>query len=313
MQRARTSDARPAATSSASRSDAAPLPASAPAGTIWMNGRLLPASEARVSVFDRGFLFGDGVYEFIRFFDRIGVGMDLHVRRLRTSLRLTGIEGFDADTLPALCMALLDANGLADATIYVQVTRGEAAQRSHVPVPGMTPTVVAIATPAGGLSTLRAPEAVRAVLLPDQRWLRCEIKSTSLMGNVLAAMVASQRGADEAILHRDGLVSEGGSTNTIVASGGALATPSIADGPPILHGVSRAQALEAARGTGIVVTERRITTDELRRADEIMITSSRRLLSAVVELDGAPVGTGRAGPLALRLFELMRSGLHSAP
>lgn len=298
----------------ASSPPASSRPASAPADIVWLDGRLTPIGEARVGILDRGFLFGDGVYELIRFFDGVGVGMDLHVRRLETSLRLARIEGFDADAVPRLCETLLRANDLVDASIYVQVTRGAAAQRTHVPPPGLRPTVMALATSAAPLDSLRGPEPVRAVVLPDERWLRCEIKTISLMGNVLAAMAAAERGADEAILHRDGVLSEGGSTNVFLwTRSGRLATPATNDGPPILHGVSRLQLIEAARREGIAVEERRIHVEELVDAEEVMITSSRRLLSSVVELDGRAIGphggaSGAfgAGATARRLFELIR-------
>lgn len=284
-----------------------------PAGIVSLNGALMPIGEARIGIFDRGFLFGDGVYELVRFFDRVGVGMKLHTQRLETSLRLARIRGFDALRLPALCMELLHANDLQDASVYVQITRGAADHRSHIPPPGMRPTVMAIATPAPGFDTLVAPDAVRAVLLPDERWMRCEIKTISLMGNVLAAMTATEHGADEAILHRDGVLSEGGSTNVFLWLRGTLVTPSITEGPPILHGVTRAQLIEAAESAGIPVEQRCVRVEELASADEIMITGSRRLLSSVVELDARPVGTSATRrPAAQQLFDLLRPRLHSA-
>jgi len=296
--------------------------AQVPANIVLLDGRLVPIGDARVSVLDRGFLFGDGVYELVRFFDRVGVGMDLHVRRLERSLELARISGFDATTLPALCDELLCANDLHDATVYLQVTRGAAPTRAHVPPREMRPTVMALATPAPGAAELTGPDTVRVVLLPDDRWLRCEIKTLSLMGNVLAAMTAAERGADEPILHRDGVLSEGGSTNVFLWLNGRLATPAITSGPPILHGVSRAQLVEEAQRAGIAVEERAVRVDELQRADEVMITSSRRLISSVVEIDGhqitgaAPLAPGaRAGharPMAQRLFDLLRPRLHSA-
>lgn len=283
-----------------------------PAPIAWINDALVPIERAQVSVLDRGFLFGDGVYELVRYFDGVGVGMELHERRLARSLDLARIGGFDASRLPAIGDALLGANDLRDATVYLQVTRGAAPSRAHVPPPSIRPTVFALAAAAPPLSALDGPEPVRAILLPDDRWRRCEIKTISLMGNVLAAMDANEQGADEAILHRDGLVSEGGSTNVFAWSRGRLITPAAGAWPAILRGVSRDQLIDAARDDGIEVEQRPLPVDELRRADEIFITSSRRLLSAVVELDGNPVGPGVPGAAATRMFDLLRPRLHSA-
>lgn len=278
----------------------------------WLNGSLVPVGEARVSVLDRGFLFGDGVYELVRFFDGVGVGMELHERRLDASMHAARITGFDASRLSAICEQLLHANDLVDATVYLQVTRGAASTRAHVPPAVMTPTVFALATAAPPISALQGPEPVRAVLLPDERWQRCEIKTISLMGNVLAAIDASGRGADEAILHRDGVISEGSSTNVFLWRRGELVTPAAGSVPAILRGVSRAQLIDAAREEGVPVEERAVTVEELRSAEEIFITSSRRLLSSVVSLDGRPIGDARVGAMAQRLFGLLRPRLHSA-
>lgn len=303
----------------------------APAEQVWLNGKVRALHEARVSVLDRGFLFGDGVYELVRVFDRIGVGMELHQRRLERSLQLARIDGFDAGELPTICEALLDANGIDNGTVYLQVTRGAAPQRSHVPPAGLQPTVLALASSAPSLAELMGPDRVRIVLLPDERWLRCEIKTISLLGNVLAAMRAAELGADEPVLHRDGILSEGGSTNVFLRRGERLITPGTEDGPPILHGVTRAMVIDAARSEGVEVDERRVRIEELVDADEVMITSSRRLLSIVAEIDGVPTrsaarlqtasATGSLGdaPIAVdsdawapRLFELLRPRLHSA-
>lgn len=281
---------------------------------VFINDRLVDERDATISIFDRGFLFGDGVYELIRFVAcgggaehaRYGIGMGLHVARLHRSLGLAGIRGFDAARLPRICHELLDANGLLDASVYVQVTRGAGRSRSHVPTEEVPPTVVAIATAAEPLERLREPSCVRAVTLEDQRWKLCQIKTISLMGNILALLEADRQGAQEAILHRDGLVGEGAYTNVFVARDGALATPPVDDDPPILHGVTRSDLIDAAERLGIPLAVRPIALDELRSADEVMITSSRRLVSAVVSLDGAPVGDGRAGPIARRLFAALR-------
>ncbi len=284
---------------------------------IYLNGSILDPSQAHISVLDRGFLFGDGVYEVVRFFDRLGVALELHTRRLERSLALAGIRGFDADSFPRICEALLSHNGLQNATIYLQVTRGVATARSHIPSAEMIPTVVAIATAAEPLSDLREVQEVAAITAEDLRWRLCEIKTISLMGNVLHLIEADAKGASEAILHRAGFVGEGAYSNVAISLDGVFITPPVADEPPILHGTARADLLSAAQRIRVPSMSRRVTLDELRRADEIMISSSRRLVSSVVNLDGVRVGTGHAGPISKALFQeccrSIQSALHARP
>jgi D-alanine transaminase len=298
---------------------------------VWLDGRLVDERSASVSVYDRGFLFGDGVYELIRFFRaapstgtrRHGVAMDLHVERLRRSLGLARIAGFDASELPAICAAVLDANDLDDASVYVQVTRGAAGSRAHVPQGPMKPTVFATASACEPIEQFTRPAAIRAVTLEDLRWKMCRIKTISLMGNILALLDADERGASEALLWRtiDGVphVGEGAYTNVFAVIDGVLVTPPVEDDPPILHGVTRADALALADrvelvrslGAGFVdglrTEVRPIPLDELRAADEILVTSSRRFASGVVELDGRPVGDGTVGPVTRAVFDLLRN------
>lgn len=273
---------------------------------IYLNGRIVDERDAHISVLDRGFLFGDGVYELIRYFDGFGVGEDAHARRLARSLELAKIRGFDAQQLGAIARSTIAANGLTDAIVYLQVTRGAGTIRSHVPNEPLTPTVVAIATPGEPLVSLLAPSQVSAVTAEDMRWKLCEIKTISLMGNILHLLEADAHGANEAILHRDGFVGEGAYSNMAFVSGKTLVTTPITEDPPILHGTARADLLAAARELGLPVEVRRVRVEELAQADELMITSSRRFVSAVVRLDGRAVGNGQTGPLTGRLFEVMR-------
>lgn len=283
---------------------------------VHLNGRLIDERDAHVSVLDRGFLFGDGVYEVVRFFARYGVGIDAHATRLARSLSLARIDaarhGFDPSALGELCASLLEANALEDAIVYLQVTRGAARSRSHVPTEALAPTVFAMATPAPPLSTLVAPQEITAVTAEDTRWTRCEIKTTALMGNILHLLEAADSGAAESILHRGGVVGEGAYSNVAIVSRGVLATPPIDEDPPILHGTARADLLRAARNAGIPCEVRAVTLDELLRADEVMITSSSRLVSAVVRLDGRPVGDAACGPRTARLFAAMRADIETA-
>ncbi|MBU3728851.1 MAG: hypothetical protein FGM37_06325 [Phycisphaerales bacterium] len=282
--------------------------ASAPAVRVWLNGQLTAAHEAHVSVFDRGFLFGDGVYELVRFFGGRPVGMDLHVARLARSLELARIEGFDAHSFPAICSALMRDAELRDAAVYLQVTRGAASTRTHLPPAGLAPTVFAYAMPCAGIEELATLHLCGAALVPDRRWERCEIKTVSLMGNILGMLEGQAHGAEEAIFHRDGLVSEGASTNVLIVRGGEIATPPVDSAPPILHGVMRARMIEACVDAGIRCTVRPVAVDELRSADEILLTASKRMLSSVATLDGTTVpGARGASALAPRLLDALRA------
>jgi len=274
----------------------------------WVNGQLVPEERAQVSVLDRGFLFGDGVYELVRYFDGTGVALDLHAARLARSLELARIEGFDAMRLGAVARELLEANGLRDASVYLQVTRGAGASRSHMPQPGLVPTVVALTSATPALAAFAAPDALRAIVRPDLRWHRCEIKTVSLAANILSLIEAQAAGADECILVRDGLVGEGAYTNVAVVAGGTLVTCPLGDGAaPVLHGTMRCWMLEAAREAGMPHEVRRVREDELHAADEVLVQSSRRLVAGVVSLDGRRVGDGAPGPACRALFAAMRA------
>lgn len=275
---------------------------------VYLNGSIVDERDAHISVLDRGFLFGDGVYELLRFFDGFGVGVDAHARRLARSLELARIRGFDAAELGAIARSLLDANGLRDGVVYLQVTRGAGKVRAHVPTEPLVPTVFAMATPAEPLASLVAPQEVAVVTAEDMRWKLCEIKTLSLMGNILHLLDADAHGATEAILHRDGFVGEGAYSNLALVKNGTLVTTPIAEEPPILHGTARADLLAAARNAGIPAEIRKVRLAEVAAADELMITSSRRLVSAVTKLDGKPIGNG-AGRITRALFTQMRDDI----
>jgi D-alanine transaminase len=274
---------------------------------VHLNGRLVPEHEARVSAWDRGFLFGDGVYEYVRYFAGVGVALDLHEARLARSLALTGIAGFDPASLGRIARELLEANGLRDAGVYLQVTRGAGTTRSHVPTPGLVPTAFAFAAPSAPIESFTQPESMRAIVRPDMRWHRCEIKTIALAGNVLALIEAQAAGADECILVRDGLVGEGAYTNAAIVKGGTLVTPPVDDGAaPVLHGTMRHWMLDAARDAGVPAEVRRIREEELHGAEEVLVQSSRRLVAAVTHLDGSQVGAGEPGRACRALFRAMR-------
>lgn len=270
---------------------------------VHLNGQLVPASEARVSVFDRGFLFGDGVYEGLRAFGGWVRCAQDHAARMQAGLDEAGIR-WDASQLPALCAELLAGNGLADAFLYWQVTRGtpEADEpvRARLPGPRTRPTVFGYCLPTPGADSLDEPDACAARTVADERWLRGHVKSTSLMGNVMAAMEAASAepdGAAEALLVRGGFVSESCATNIFIAlhdrDGGGLVTPPV--GPvSILDGVTRRIVLGLRPDCRLEM----VPAECLGRAREIFLVGTLTTVRSVVSLDGRPVGGGGVGPEA---------------
>lgn len=274
----------------------------------WLNGEIVEAEEARISPFDRGFLFGDGVYEVVQYFNRVGVGVDLHIERMRKSLSRARISGFDPEAaLPQIGESLLERSDLHDALLYVQVTRGAQIPRTHLPRPGLRPTVFGYAIAGPSIAELEQPRTIKTIVLPDDRWRHCAIKSISLIANILAAMEGEGRGAQEVILHRDGFITEGSMTNVFVIEGGRIATPPIDTEPSILAGVTRALVIEAAASMRQAVEERPVRVQELASADEVFVASTRRLIDAVGSIDGRTIGNGGPGTLTAALFERLRA------
>ena len=290
---------------------------------VHLNGELVPLERARISPLDRGFVFGDGVYEGLRSCDLRTRGVDRphivalgrHVQRMDSCLREIGIRGFDASGLGRMSLELLEANAMRDAFVYWQVTRGVPGPgepaRARVPKAGMTPTVFGIVTAQPALATFEGEPAGRsAVTMEDIRWLRGRIKSVSLLGNVIEAMDADSRGVDDAVLVRNGFVGEGLATNVVLALPGAggkteLVTPTL-ESAPILAGVTRGLLLDTPEA-GLV--ERAVRVEELSRASEIMLLGSSTMVASVTKLDGGPVGDGRPGPAARGLLRALVSAI----
>lgn len=270
---------------------------------VHLNGRLIDQSHACVSVFDRGFLFGDGVYEGLRTTHGVVIGLDQHIDRMRQGLSETRIEGFDPLMLESIADELLSANGIQDAFVYLQVTRGvpaDGAARSRVPARGNPPTVFAYCTPVAPVEACRVPEVRTVALRPDTRWTRGHVKAISLLGGVLAAIEAAEVGADDAIMHRDGLVTEGTATNVFAVLGGRVVTPPLACAP-MLAGVTRRLLLSADPS----IEERPIGTDELLRADEVMLVGTRTMVASVSRIDGRRLPRPAPGEHARRLLSAL--------
>jgi D-alanine transaminase len=280
---------------------------------VYLNGEYLPAERALVPAGDRGFLFGDGVYEVTRAIDGRLFAADRHMLRLARGLRVLAIDVAPAEqeALLEVSERLLAENGLAEreAAVYVQITRGAALRTHHFPPAGTRPTVYAFAWRLTPIPELRA-EGARVVTHPDLRWARCDLKTVNLLPNVLAKQKAHEAGAFEAVLVRDGAITEGSHTSIFGVVDGELRTYPLTH--HILPSITREIVLELAAEAGIEVRQQPIRVEELAHLSEMFLTSTTADVLPIVSVDGRPVGTGRPGPVAERLYtrlaELMRVG-----
>lgn len=270
--------------------------------TVYLNGDYLPLEQARVPVTDRGFVFGDGVYEVIPVYGAHLFRLEQHLVRLARSLAeirlanpLSGAQWRD------VLQNLVARNGGGDQSVYVQVTRGPA-PRDHAFPKDVRPTVYATSSPLKPLPADLAENGVAAITLDDNRWQRCDIKAITLLPNILLRQQAVDAGAVEAILIRDGVITEGAASNVFMVRGGVLVTP--AKGPYLLPGITRDLILELAAAHTIPHEESSFTAGALRHADEVWLTSSTREILPVTRLDQRPVGNGKPGPLWRRMMDL---------
>lgn len=266
----------------------------------WLNGRFLPLAEARVSPLDRGFLFGDAVYEVLPVYAGRVYRLAQHLDRLDRSLtEIRMAPPLARSAWQSVCGGLVHRNGGGDLLIYLQVSRGAEPDRAHAPSAAAAPTLFGFASrPAAGAAdaALRGTSCVTAA---DTRWGRCDIKSTSLLANVLLRWAAQDAGATEAILLRNGMLTEGAASSVHVVRDGRLVTPP--PSPAVLPGTTRDVLLDVAPRCGIEYLFGEVSAAELRSVPEIMLASAGAGLRAVVSLDGRPVGDGRPGPLFRRL------------
>lgn len=259
---------------------------------VYLNGEFLPVEQATVSVLDRGFLFGDGIYEVIPVYAGRLFRLPQHLERLRQSLAgVRLVDPVGPGRWGALLGELVERNGGGDLSVYLQVTRG-AAKRDHAFPVGVRPTVLAMTSP---LPARPGALGASVIVARDIRWDLCHIKAITLLPNALLRQEALDAGAAEAILVRHGVVTEGAASNVFVVSDGRVATP--AKGAQILPGITRDLVVELLDAAGRGCEERVVTLDELRAADEIWLTASTREVVPVVRLDGAPVGNGAPGPV----------------
>ncbi|HUO81757.1 MAG TPA: D-amino acid aminotransferase [Gammaproteobacteria bacterium] len=274
----------------------------APLPVAYLNGAFLPLADARVTPLDRGFLFGDSVYEVVPVYAGRLFLLDPHLDRLaRSLLEIRLADPMDREAWIRLLDTLIARNEGGDMAVYMQVTRGADSQRDHRMPRDLAPTVFAMATPFDGVPQATREHGIAAVVLEDTRWGRCDIKSTGLLANVLLRAEAEDAGAQEAILVRDGHVTEGASSSVFVIADGVVRTPP--NGPELLPGTTRDLVIALAHDAGLPVEEARFAPEALAGADEIWISSAMREVLAVTRLDGEPVGDGRPGPLWRQIFE----------
>ncbi|MDH4324192.1 MAG: D-amino acid aminotransferase [Betaproteobacteria bacterium] len=268
---------------------------------VFLNGRFVPLEQATVSVLDRGFIFGDGVYELIPVYSRAPFRMDEHLARLERSLAAVRIANpYAREKWRSVILELVAQQPWEDQGVYLQVTRG-VAKRDHAFPAGVEPTVFAMSNPLVNPPRDLVEKGVAAVSAPDNRWLRCDIKSISLIGNVLLRQASADAGAAETILFRDAVLTEASASNVFVAKNGRLLSPPKSN--LILPGITYDVVVEIAQQLGLPLEFRDVREAEVRAADELWVTSSSKEILAVVELDGKPVGDGKPGPLFRRAWE----------
>ena len=271
-----------------------------PLPLIWLDDRLLPLAEARISPLDRGFLFGDAVYEVLPVYGGRAYRFDAHLERLNRSLDgIRMAQVLDRAGWLAAFGALVHGNGGGDLLLYVQVTRGVEPERNHVPMPGLRPTVLAFVARLPAVPAAVIERGTAAITAADTRWARCDIKATSLLANVLLRWQAADAATTEAILLRDGWLTEGSTSSVHVVKVGRLLTPPQTHA--ILPGTTRGALFDIAEREGIASERRPIKEAELRAADEIIIASAGGGIRAVTTLDGKGVGSGSPGPVFRRL------------
>ncbi len=269
---------------------------------IYLNGRFMPIEEARIPVLDRGFIFGDGIYEVIPVYSRHPFRLAEHLRRLQGSLdgiRLANPH--DDSEWRRLIMRLVELNEPDDQSIYLHVTRGVARRDPAFPA-GVTPTVFMMSNPLVTPPRSQVEEGVSAITAADNRWLRCDIKAIALLPNVLLRQQAVDAGCAETLLIREGYLTEGAASNVFVVSADRVLAPP--KNHLMLPGITYDVILELAAASGIPLEVRPVTEVEVRSARELWLTSSTREVLAITRLDGQPVADGKPGPLFGRMYAL---------
>jgi D-alanine transaminase len=270
--------------------------------TVFLNGKFVPLEHANVSVLDRGFIFGDGVYELVPVYSRVPFRLDEHLTRLERSLGEAKIRNpYSRSQWRAHIYQLIDAQAFDDQGIYFQVTRG-VAKRDHAFPKNVEPTVFMMSNPLVNPPQEQVEKGAPAVSAQDNRWLRCDIKSISLLGNCMLRQLSAEVGANETILFRDARLTEASASNVFIVKRGVIQAPPKSN--LILPGITYDVVTELAGANGMPLELREIAEAEVRAADEIWVTSSSKEVLAIVELDGKRIGDGRPGPVFRRMYQL---------
>ena len=270
---------------------------------VFLNDRYMPMEEAKISPMDRGFLFGDGIYEVIPSYDGELVGFAPHIDRMNQGLELIGIDfKWDVKKWRDVCETLIEKNGRGNLGIYLHVSRGADSKRFHAYPSDVAPTVYAYAfeIPAANVADKSKAKAYKVATTEDLRWQRCNIKSTALLGNVMHFQHGHAQGYNETILYNaKNEMTEGSACNAYIVKDGVVITPPLDN--QILPGITRLMLLDIlTKHTNIQVEERIVTMDEVSAADEVWLTSSSKEIAPVIEMDGKPVGNGEIGDVWLK-------------
>lgn len=270
--------------------------------TVFVNGEYLPEDKATVSIFDRGFLMADAVYEVVSVLDGKLLEYAGHIKRLERSLNeLDMAKPKDFDNLLEIFRELVERNNVQEGGVYLQITRG-AADRDFVYPKDVEPTLVMFSQERPVIGAISAKNGMKIISVEDQRWGRRDIKTVQLLYPSMAKMMAKAAGVDDAWLVEDGFVTEGTSNNAYIIKDGKIITRSLSH--DILHGITRASILRYAAEAQMVVEERNFTIAEAQNADEAFISSASAFVTSVVEIDGTTLGDGTPGPIAERLREI---------
>ncbi len=270
---------------------------------VFLNGEYLPVEQATVSVLDRGFLFGDGIYEVIPVFGLKPLRVDEHLQRLQNSLSRISLDNpFDDEAWKQIFDQLLEKNPGEDRAIYMQITRGAHPVRDLKIQSENRPTIFMMVLQVGAVDVAELEKGIRTVTMDDFRWHACDIKSISLVANVMLREQATQSGVVDAILVREGYVTEGTASNFFMVKDGVLYTPPTSQ--YLLPGITRDLVLELAKKNGISCEVRQIAESELESADEIWLTSSTREIAPIVNLNGKDVADAKAGPVWKKMINI---------